>query len=74
MICWMMWVDVAIFPFIRQFSMVNPQEFDNLPFAATKKWLKQQMESELFNSVMDKYPIWIEWDYLRIHFKYLFLI
>ena len=56
----MTWVDVAIFPFIRQFSMVNPQEFDNLPFAATKKWLKQQMESELFNSVMHKYPTWID--------------
>lgn len=56
----MTWVDVAIFPFIRQFSMVNPQEFDNLPLAATKKWLKQQMESELFNSVMHKYPTWID--------------
>ena len=56
----MTWVDVAIFPFIRQFSMVNPQEFDNLPFAATKKWLKQQRESELFNSVMYKFSTWVD--------------
>lgn len=53
-------VDVAIFPFIRQFSMVNPQQFDQLPFPSTKKWLTQLTQSELFNSVMYKYPVWIE--------------
>ena len=54
------WVDIAIFPFIRQFSMVNPQQFDQLPFLSTKKWLTQLIQSELFNSVMHKYPVWIE--------------
>ena len=54
------WVDIAIFPFIRQFSMVNPQQFDQLPFPSTKKWLTQLIQSELFNSVMHKYPVWIE--------------
>jgi glutathione S-transferase len=53
-------VDVAIFPFIRQFSMVNPQQFDQLPFPSTKKWLTQLTQSELFHSVMHKYPVWIE--------------
>ena len=52
------WVDVAIFPFIRQFSMVNPSQFDQLPIPATKKWLTQHLESELFNSVMQKHPVW----------------
>ena len=54
------WVDVAIFPFIRQFSMVNPQQFENLPFASTQKWLQQFMNSELFQSVMQKHPIWTD--------------
>ena len=53
-------VDVAIFPFIRQFSMVNPQQFDQLPFVLTKKWLHQQIQSELFKSVMLKYPVWMD--------------
>ncbi len=56
----MTWVDVAIFPFIRQFSIVNPQRFEGLPFTLIKQWLNQLLESELFNSVMDKYPSWID--------------
>ena len=42
------WVDVAIFPFIRQFSMVNPVEFESLKLTQMKAWLKAQIESELF--------------------------
>lgn len=54
------WVDIAIFPFIRQFSMVNPQQFDELPFASTKQWLHHHIQSDLFNLVMHKYPVWID--------------
>jgi hypothetical protein len=54
----MTWVDVAIFPFIRQFSMVDQQKFEQLPFPRVQKWLRQQIESELFLAVMDKYPTW----------------
>lgn len=56
----MTWVDVAIFPFMRQFAMVNPQRFEELPFTLTKKWLNQFTESELFHSVMHQYPTWID--------------
>jgi hypothetical protein len=52
------WLDVAIFPFIRQFSMVNLDRFDQLPLPALKKWLAQFLQSELFNAVMYKYPTW----------------
>jgi glutathione S-transferase len=52
--------DVAIFPFIRQFSMVNQSKFDQLPIPATKKWLTQHLESELFSSVMQKHPVWLD--------------
>lgn len=53
-------VDVAIFPFIRQFAAVNPQHFEGLPFASVKAWLNQHLESDLFNSVMDKHPTWLD--------------
>ena len=54
------WVDVAIFPFIRQFAAVNPRRFEGLPFTSLKKWLNQHLESELFNSIMNKHPVWID--------------
>jgi glutathione S-transferase len=54
----MTWVDVAIFPFIRQFSMVDLERFDDLPIPAVKKWLAQHLDSDLFHSVMHKYPVW----------------
>ena len=54
------WVDIAIFPFIRQFSMVNPQEFEKLPLPHLKRWLVERLESALFQSVMEKYPTWVE--------------
>ena len=54
------WVDIAIFPFVRQFSMVNLQKFNDLPFPKTKQWLNQLLESELFNAVMSKYPVWVD--------------
>lgn len=56
----MSWVDVAIFPFIRQFAAVNPQQFEGLSFTSLEEWLNQHLESELFNSVMDKHPVWID--------------
>ncbi len=54
------WVDVAIFPFIRQFSMSGQKRFEALPFTHLQNWLSQLIESELFNSVMHKQPAWID--------------
>lgn len=56
----MTFVDVAIFPFIRQFSMVNPEQFEELPIPATKKWLTRHLESPLFNAIMQKHPVWLD--------------
>lgn len=53
-------VDIAIFPFIRQFAMVNPGRFAALPLISVKQWLNQQIQSELFNAVMEKYPVWVD--------------
>ena len=56
----MTWVDVAIFPFIRQFSMVDIKRFERLPIPAVRVWLTRHLESDLFHSVMDKYPAWLD--------------
>ncbi len=50
--------DLAIFPFIRQFAHVDKQWFDATPYPALQKWLGYFLESELFNSIMKKYPQW----------------
>jgi len=50
--------DIAIFPFIRQFASVDLDNFEKSEFSQVKKWLNQFKHSELFLSVMDKYPTW----------------
>ncbi|WP_293599928.1 glutathione S-transferase, partial [Polynucleobacter sp. 35-46-11] len=50
------WVDIAIFPFIRQFSMVDTKVFESLPVPHLKQWLLRFLETPLFNAVMDKHP------------------
>ena len=50
-------VDIAIFPFIRQFANVDyiwfEKEFKNLTV-----WLKTISQSNLFKSIMKKYDLW----------------
>jgi glutathione S-transferase len=50
--------DVAIFPFIRQFAMVDRPWFDQAPYPQLRRWLNILLESTLFTSVMSKYPQW----------------
>jgi len=50
--------DIAIFPFVRQFSMVNPEWIDQSDLNFLKQWLNAHLESPLFLSVMQKYPTW----------------
>lgn len=52
--------DIAIFPFIRQFAAVDLVSFERSKFSNIKKWLNHFSNSELFLSVMDKYPTWLE--------------
>ena len=50
--------DIAIMPFIRQFAGVEPRWFEHCEYAGVRRWLRQQIESELFKSVMVKYAFW----------------
>jgi glutathione S-transferase len=50
--------DVAIFPFVRQFSMVDEPWFEVANYPALKAWLNGLLNSQLFIDVMQKYPVW----------------
>lgn len=52
------YADIAIFPFIRQFANVEPDWFDQIEYKHLRRWLKKHCQSDLFTSVMDKYPAW----------------
>ena len=55
-------VDMAIFPFIRQFAFVDKPWFDRLPYKNLQIWLKHILTSDLFTQVMMKQVQWKEND------------
>lgn len=50
--------DMAIAPFVRQFTAVEPQWFDGAPLAPLRAWLARLVSSDLFEAVMAKFPVW----------------
>ena len=54
--------DIALLPFIRQFAFVDKDWFDSSPYPRVRAWLEAFLESDLFRSVMKKYPQWQEGD------------
>ncbi len=55
--------DVAIFPFIRQFSMVDADWFVRAPYPRLRQWLAGLLASDLFNDVMQKQTAWQQNDH-----------
>ena len=51
--------DIAIFPFIRQFSAVDAAWFESADYPKLKAWLNLMLSSALFNSIMDKHPVYV---------------
>lgn len=51
-------IDMAIFPFIRQFSMVEPDWFQQQPYPRVKEWLNDFTSSLLFKQIMQVYAPW----------------
>ncbi len=47
-------VDVAILPFVRQFSMVEPEWFCGAGYTALVNWLDKLLASAIFVKVMEK--------------------
>lgn len=52
------YADIAIFPFIRQFSKVDEIWFQSASYPKLQKWLNFHLDSELFLSIMKKYKPW----------------
>jgi len=52
--------DIAIFPFIRQFSGVDQSWFEAAPYPKLRGWLTCLISSTLFISIMQKQPTYIE--------------
>ena len=52
--------DFAIFPFVRQFCMVDEAWFEGANYPALKTWLSGLLSSRLFIDVMQKHPVWRE--------------
>jgi glutathione S-transferase len=50
--------DISIFPFIRQFAFVDKAWFEQTDLPRLKSWLQEFINSGLFISIMDKYPVW----------------
>ncbi len=50
--------DIAIFPFVRQFRIADEAWFDAAPLPRLRRWLDALVASDLFVSVMKKYPPW----------------
>jgi glutathione S-transferase len=51
-------VDIAIFPFVRQFSLVDEDWFNSTRYSKLKFWLSHLKDSQLFNDIMQKHPVW----------------
>ena len=55
-------VDIALFPFVRQFAFVDKEWFDQSPYPALRAWLQQLLDSELFLRAMKKSSPWQDGD------------
>ena len=50
--------DIAVFPFVRQFAATDQTWFDAQPRPELQAWLSEMIQSELFASIMTRYPQW----------------
>lgn len=53
-------VDIALFPFIRQFARVERQWYLQSPYPNVRQWLNSYLQSPMFTKVMAKYPLWVD--------------
>ena len=51
--------DIAIFPFIRQFAIVDSAWFENSNYPKLRAWLHGWTDSNLFKSIMTKNPTFV---------------
>ena len=52
--------DIGVFPFVRQFSLVNQTWFEQSPYPNVRRWLNEMIDSTLFQQVFQKHALWKE--------------
>lgn len=50
--------DIGVFPFVRQFSLVDKDWFDAAPYPKVQTWLEHLINTELFQQVFQKHECW----------------
>lgn len=50
--------DIAVFPFIRQFAMVDKDWFDKAPCPELQRWLDSILDTEWFSEAFKKHETW----------------
>ena len=54
--------DIGVFPFVRQFSLVDADWFQQAPYPNVQRWLKSLINSALFKNVFQKHELWKKGD------------
>ena len=50
--------DIGVFPFVRQFSLVDKDWFDQAPYPRVRQWLNKLISTELFLNAFQKHELW----------------
>jgi glutathione S-transferase len=50
--------DIGVFPFIRQFSLVDKDWFEQSRYSAVRHWLQGLTDSDLFQHIFQKHQPW----------------
>jgi glutathione S-transferase len=50
--------DIGVFPFVRQFSLVNKEWFDSTPYQKVQNWLQNLTDTKLFQVIFHKHELW----------------
>jgi len=53
-------VDIALMPFIRQFSKVERPWFQQSPYPKLRAWLNHYLQSAMFTKIMVKHELWVD--------------
>lgn len=53
-------LDIALMPFIRQFSKVERQWYQQSPYPKLRAWLNHYLQSSMFTKVMAKHELWVD--------------
>ena len=54
--------DIAVFPFVRQFSLVDKNWFEQSPYKNVQRWLESLITTTLFQNIFQKHNNWQDGD------------